>query len=297
MMPTPITDPNAIHIKHSETDIWINPVGGLGDVLMLSGVLKLIHEKNPEKKFRLVRRTKYATLLKGHPAIELIGYPPDNTKNIITTDYWKDWPMGSGKDRAFQRLAALFGLETPVAETLYVPFEIERDAFIERAVPWEGRNVLIAPFSDSPRKMMPLELWEQLVWMLKEENVFVIQGGKFNELNIRGAYSALGATDPKQMLALVKRVNMVITADNFIMHAAKLTGTPSVVLWGPTQREVYGYAEHEHVEAPLSHCNQKDQCLGPHVPQNYSTHCPLMEEHCMSKLNPEEIFKKVMAKI
>lgn len=296
-MPTPITDANALHVKHHEEDIWINPVGGLGDVLMLSAVLKLAYDANPEKKYRLVRRSKYLTFLKGHPAIEYIGYPPKTAKNIITTDYWSEWPMGGGKDRAFQRLAARFGLETPVKEELYLPIEIERDLFLERAVPWETKNILISPFSDSPRKMMPFEAWEKLVWLLKEDNYFVIQGGKSNEIPIRGAYSLLGSTDPIQMISLIKRCNFVITADNFVMHAAKLVGTPAAVLWGPTQREVYGYENHHHIEAPLEHCDQRDNCLGPHVASNYGTHCPLEMEHCMNKIDPEKIYNLVVSKM
>lgn len=296
-MPTPITDPNAVHIKHSPDDIWINPVGGLGDVLMLAGVLKHVHDQNPDKKFRLVRRSKYATFLKGHPAIQDIGYPPETTQNIITTDYWKKWPMGDGKDRAYQRLAALFGLETPVEETLYVPFEIEKDPFLERAIPWGKKNILISPFSDSPRKMMPFEHWEMLVNRLKDAGYFVMQGGKAMEIPIRGAYSILGSTDPKQMLYVIKQCDLVITSDNFVMHAAKLTGTPAIVLWGPTQRIVYGYAEHTHVEAPLEHCSLKDQCLGPHVPENYGTPCPMEAEHCMGKIDPDKIFKLAKIKL
>jgi ADP-heptose:LPS heptosyltransferase len=296
-MPTPITDPNAIHVKHHEDDLWINPVGGLGDVLMISGVLKLVHDQFPDRRYKLVRRTKYSTFLKGHPAIDYIGYPPANSKNIITTDYWSDWPMGGGKDRAFQRLAARFGLETPVKEELYVPFEIEKDSFLERAVPWEAKNVLIAPFSDSPRKMMPFEAWERLVWLLKEDNYFVLQGGRSMEIPIRGAYSVLGATDPKQMLYLIKKCDLVITADNFVMHAAKLLDTPAVVLWGPTQRIVYGYENHSHIEAPLDHCEIKDKCLGPHVPENYSTPCPLEVEHCMNKIDPEKIYHLAVSKL
>lgn len=296
-MPTPITDPDQIHVKHSESDVWINPFGGLGDMLMLSSVLKMVHDKHPEKKFRLIRRTRYPLFLKDHPAIEYIGYPPAGTKNIISTDYWRNWPMGGGKDRAIQRLAAIFGLETPVEEKLWVPFEITPDRFLDKAIPWEKKNVLIAPFSDSPRKMMPPEKWEELVYNLRDAGYFVLQAGQVKDFSIRGAYSLLGTTDPKQLISLVKRCSAVVTSDNFIMHAAKLTETPAFVLWGPTQRISYGYENHQHFEAPLNHCNQFDQCLGPHVPDNYGTMCPLESEHCMGKINVQKIIKSVTSKI
>lgn len=296
-MPTPITDPDQIHVKHSDTDVWINPVGGLGDMLMLSSVLKIVHDQNPDKKFRLVRRTRYPLFLRNHPAIEYIGYPPKGTKNIITPNYWDKWPMGGGKDRAFQRLAAIFGLETPVEENLWVPFEIKPDTFLDKAIPWEKKNILIAPFSDSPRKMMPPEKWEELVYMLRDEGYFVIQTGQKHEFVIKGAYSLLGATDPKQLLSLVKRCSAVVTSDSFIMHAAKLIGTPAYVVWGPTQRIVYGYDNHTHFEASLDHCDQADKCLGPHVPENYNTTCPLEKEHCMAKIDINKIIRSITSKI
>ena len=55
--------------------VWINPVGGLGDALILSGVLKAVYDSDHTKKFNLVRRSRYQSILKGHPAIEFVGFP------------------------------------------------------------------------------------------------------------------------------------------------------------------------------------------------------------------------------
>ena len=71
-------------IKNYNHGIWINPTGGYGDILMLSGVLKQCHDKNPTVKYNLVRRTIYLNLLKGHPALEKIGLPPKNATIIKT---------------------------------------------------------------------------------------------------------------------------------------------------------------------------------------------------------------------
>ena len=34
---------------------WIDPIGGYGDILMLSGVLQQLVEEDPERRFHLVR--------------------------------------------------------------------------------------------------------------------------------------------------------------------------------------------------------------------------------------------------
>jgi ADP-heptose:LPS heptosyltransferase len=59
---------------------WINPVGSMGDALMLSGVLKMVHEDNSRRRFNLIRRTAYQDILRGHPAIADIGYLPENAE-------------------------------------------------------------------------------------------------------------------------------------------------------------------------------------------------------------------------
>ena len=61
-------------IKGDNEFVWIDPVGGLGDTLMISGVLKRAIEAEPARKFNLVARTKYGPILKGHPSIAHIGH-------------------------------------------------------------------------------------------------------------------------------------------------------------------------------------------------------------------------------
>ncbi|NTW32211.1 MAG: glycosyltransferase family 9 protein [Bacteroidetes bacterium] len=278
--------------KVPKEELWINPVGGYGDILMLSGVLKLAFDKNPLQKFNLVRRTKYTNLLKGHPAIKEVGYPPKDAK-FANTSYWNAENYQSGKYRAFQLLAENFGLQTPVEEKLFLPGEIESDPLLDKIIPWKKKNIIIAPSSDSPRKMMHPMAWHNIVERLTAEGVLVIQVGKMTDVHIKGAYSLLNLTSPRQLISLIKKCNFVVTSDNFIMHAAHLVEKPAVVLWGPTKSNVYGYTEHLHVEAPVEQCNLKNECLGPNFSHNYATMCPLAQEHCMNKITLEQIFSAI----
>lgn len=45
-------------LLYSEEPIWVNPVGGLGDIIMLSTALKRSFDKY-SKKFCIARRTQY----------------------------------------------------------------------------------------------------------------------------------------------------------------------------------------------------------------------------------------------
>lgn len=267
---------------------WINPVGGLGDMLLLSGVLRLVSEREPERRFNLIRRTGYLTFLAGHPAIGAVGWPAKGAR-LVHTSYWAMEPLGPGLQRPFQVLARSFGLPTPVEETLWVPGPIPEDPLLHGAIPWTEANVLIAPASDSPRKGMALPLWERVVEALQRAGCLVVQAGRMGDPHVRPAWCALGLTTPWQLLALVRRCDLVVTSDSFAMHAAHLAGTPAVVLWGPTRPEVYGYPEQVHLRAPGSPC---DGCLGSTRNDGgrlYGSPCPRGDGHCVDRLDPDEV--------
>ena len=259
---------------------------------MLSGVLKLAFDQDPSKQYKLVRRTKYSNLLKGHPALSEIGFPPKEAK-FVNTNYWDTPDFATGKHRAFQLLAQCFGLKTPVEEKLFLAGLEEGDSVLEKIIPWKKKNILISPSSDSPRKMMHPMVWHKIVERLTAEGALVIQAGNKNDVHIKGAYSLLNLTTPRQLISLIKKCNFVISSDNFIMHAAHLVGIPAVVLWGPTSSKVYGYDDQIHLQSDIRFCPQKNNCLGPGLSMNYPTICPLGNEHCMNKISLDQIFYSI----
>lgn len=271
---------------------WINPIGGLGDTLMISGVLKQVSEKYPSRKFNLVDRTKYGPILEGHPAIAQIGHPPPGA-GLLSTNYWDHEDFQQLGGRAYQVLARIFGLETPVEERLYVPWDFQDDAVLMELIPWRQSNVLICQSSDSPRKQMGLEKWESLVEMLKRDETGVVQVGKMKDRYVRGAYSLLGLTTPRQLISIVRHFDAVVTADNFIMHASHLCGVPAVVLWGPTDHQVYGYSGQIHLQAEMN-CEYSGGCIGPGRGDLYQTDCPEGPAHCLNKLQVETTYSSIM---
>ena len=279
--------------ERSEYLPWINPIGGLGDALMLSGVLKLVNDQNPLMQYNLIRRTQYQSIFINHPVINTIGSPPKDAE-IIETAYWSIEKIGENNRRPFQILSRLFGLTTPVEEKLYLPGISNGTQFVKDCVPWGKKKVvLIAPFSESPRKMMYINRWAELVRELKSLSLFVIQVGRLNESYIKGSYSLLGLTSPKLLLPIIKKCDLIITMDNFIMHLAHLANKPAIVLWGPTDCKVYGYPGHIHIQGPINHCEFKNKCLGPDYPQNYKLLCPLEKDHCLNKISLEKILNNV----
>lgn len=273
---------------------WIDPIGGLGDALMVSSVLKQVVERFPSRTYNLVERTKYREILQGHPAIGCIGYPPPGA-GFISTDYWRHEDFLRPGARAYQILARIFGLEPPVEERSYVPGEFTHDPVLKERIPWERFNILICQSSDSPRKQMAVSRWESLVSLLRMEKIGVVQVGKLGDRYVRGAYSLLGLTSPRQMISLLRHFDVVVTSDNFIMHAAHLCGVPAVVLWGPTDHRVYGYAGQIHLQARMDCEDAPGGCIKPAHPNVYQTDCPNGSSHCMNALDLATIHGVIMS--
>lgn len=270
--------------------LWINLVGGPGEALMVSGILKQIANKFPKKKFNVVTRTECDSLLFGHPAIAHIGHPPAGAR-FINTDY-RDVPdlalSGQPTRSAYQKLARVFGLETPIAERLWVPFTKKPDPVLAGFMPLKRYKVLICPSSDFLKKQMSAPKWEELVGLLSDKDTFVAQAGKHSDLHIRGAYSLLGLFNPKQLVSILSLFNAVITVDNFIVHASHLCNVPAVVLWGPTDHRVYGYREQMHFQSRRS-CGFADGCIGSDKETAHLTPCSHGADHCLDSLNLQDI--------
>jgi ADP-heptose:LPS heptosyltransferase len=276
---------------------WINPIGGYGDMLMLSGVLKQVHDRDPARMYNLVRRTNYLAILKDHPAIAAVGHPPQGAC-FKRMDYWAMDKLGGGLQRPYQILAREFGLPTPIDESLYIPGDIDEHDPLLDLVPWGKTTIAIAPASDSPRKVMAPGRWHELTDLLRTDGYFVLQVGRLNDVHIRNAFSLLGLTTPHQLLPVLKKCTLVITSDNFIMHAAHMLGQPAVVLWGATLPIIYGYPEHTHIQMPRT-CSipKSEECISPKHSKNglqYGTPCPENEDHCMNKMSPTHIMETVL---
>lgn len=265
-------------------------------MLMVSGVLRQALEQDPQKRFNLVQRTRYRTIFEQHEAIAHIGFPREGD-HILRVDYWSMEKLGADIQRPYQILARGFGLPTPIEEKLYlagVPQETE----ISKNLPWKDLNIVISPTSDSPRKMMRFEIWHQLVDMLQTDGAFVFQPGLLRELQVRNAYSVRGMTTPQEMVALLRRCDLVVTHDNFLMHAAKLASVPAVVVWGPTWHQMYGYEEHFHLQAEPS-CGLQVEMGCIHCKDSaedgskYGTTCTEGPRHCVDTIGAVRIYETV----
>lgn len=273
----------------SEAPIWINPVGGMGDIIMLSTAIKHSYDKYG-KKFSIARRSQYTEFFQNHPAVQEIGNPPIGS-NIVCNDYWMREEFKDINTKALAINLKIFGVEPEGNDMLFLP-ERELDdstRILIDTIPWQQKNVMIVCSSESPRKIMHPIKWHKIVEKLLAQQCFIVQVGRSGEIHIHGTYSLLGTTRPLQVIELLKKVDLLITPDNYVMHAAKVTGTPTIALFGPTEACRYGYSDHFCLQADNSYCEFADKCLGPHVAGNYATPCPMEEKHCMNTHDEKKI--------
>jgi ADP-heptose:LPS heptosyltransferase len=286
---------NAIDLNNPDQQIWLNPVGGLGDMLMASSILKIIHDRYPKRKFNIVRRSRFSSFFENHPAVEIIGSPPADAI-VVSTMFWSysdagKFEHGPGLNRPFQLLAKKFGLSIPVEEKFYYPNDIDHDVLFD-IIPWRKQNIIISPSSDSFKKNMSPMKWAQIIDAIKNPYIQIIQVGVDRDPYIKGCVNLIGLTTPAQLIALLRKADLLISADNFVMHAAHYTNTPSIVIWGPTFDEEFGYPEHRHFR-PESNCEFIYPCMGRKGHKEiseYHKHCHLpTEQHCLNSISVEKI--------
>jgi len=278
-----------------EQPIWINPVGGLGDIIMLSSAMMRCFEQY-NKQFYIARRTHYTSFFVGHPAVAEIGFPEKGSL-ILCNDYWSREEFNDVNKKAYDILLDIFGV-TDHNQSLFALYQstpkIEK---LMEYIPWGKKNVVICISSESPRKMMHPIKWHIIVEKLLAQHVFVLQIGGRIDIPIKGAYSIIGTTTPNEIFEIIKKADAVITLDNFIMHAAKVLNKPTISLFGPTESSRYAYDDHIAMQANTEYCPHHNECLGPHVAQNYATPCPLCENHCMNHHDEGRIVDAVISLI
>ncbi|MFW9901093.1 MAG: glycosyltransferase family 9 protein [Candidatus Thorarchaeota archaeon] len=292
-----------VNLHDTSQEIWLNPVGGMGDILIASSVLKIITDQYPDKKFNIIRRSRFMSFFNNHPAVNKIGHPPSDAI-VVSTLYWKyndnnKIEAGPGINRPFQLLAKKFGLKIPVEEIFYYPNEIENDLLFD-FIPWKSKNILIAPMSDSQKKNMNPMGWIQIVEKIKGDDRLIVQVGVDSNPYIIGTFNLIGLTSPAQVINILKKCDLLITVDNFIMHLAHMTKTRTIVLWGPTQFDVFGYPEHIHF-TPQRKCEFFDRCMGRKGYKEFNEYhkpCHLpAENHCMNYIDIDNLVDNIEKEI
>ncbi|MDR0744230.1 MAG: glycosyltransferase family 9 protein [Tannerella sp.] len=163
----------------------------------------------------------------------------------------------------------------------------------------KGRWVGIAPFAGHKGKIYPPEKMEKVVKALSEQTdmkIFLF-GGPNEEKNVidswkekyQNTVSMAGRYLLDMELALISRLDILVSMDSANMHFASLAGTKVISVWGATHPYAgfYGYHQREdlivQVDLPCRPCS-----IYGNKP------CYRGDWACLNEIRPAQIVNKVM---
>ena len=184
-------------------------------------------------------------------------------------------------------------------------FELSEDRVAalraDRGAPEHGALLIgIAPFAAHQGKIYPLQLMEKVVAGLCERHpdarLFLFGGGE-KEMEVFHEWTAKYAqcvtvgdhlSGLREELALMERLNVMISMDSANMHFASLVALPVVSVWGATHPYAgfmgYGQSPENavHIDLPCRPCSIYGQ-----------KPCMRGDWACMQNISPEQIISKV----
>ena len=223
----------------------------------------------------------------------IVAFEGDSSwhKNIFI-DEFRNWPSDSMA--LGDIFATLVEGTTPKAYSTdqwptppYKPFEIPDQPF---AVFHVGAS--------SPLKFWPSDRWRTLANTLKELGIQVVfTPGKgeiplVNQIDPESMFKRLNLDLP-QMLALLGQADLLVAPDTGISHLARITGTPSVTLFGPGSSTVFGpgkfwgHLPWQAVSKEAFPCRDQQKVFGRTLPN--TSRCNRSTKECAEPLCMQEI--------
>lgn len=148
-----------------------------------------------------------------------------------------------------------------------------------------NKNIIISPFSnnlldgrESP-KNWGTENWNELVRQIKEKyNFNVLQIGTHSEKQIKGTDFIAREWRFEKIKDLLKHSRFFISVDNFLPHFARLVNKRGVVIWGPSDSNIFGYKQNINVHGDKQYMREQQHWLWQQCEQINPLAFPTVEE-------------------
>ncbi len=159
-------------------------------------------------------------------------------------------------------------------------------------------NIGIAPFAQHEGKIYPLDKMERVVKSLSERNIgiYLFGGGKkeedvFNSWAEKypNVTSLAGKYKLQEEMAVMKKMNLMLTMDSANMHLASLCGVKVVSIWGATHPYMgfYGYGQ-DPEDAIVANLDCQPCSAYGNKP------CKFGDWRCMKPISPESVCDKIL---
>ena len=255
----------------SGSRIAIIRLRSLGDCILCTPALSLLKASRPDLRIGVVVESRFAGIFEGHPAVDevinpevraLRGFAPDVCLNLhggsrsarLTAlsgagyrggfDIFKPSMIYNvaiptaqtvlGVERRVHTVehmaAAVFYLGVPITEIprAYVPF-----AEVKRERPY----AVIHPVAALAEKTWPAERFAEVAAQLYLEPVFI--GAAGDDLSGFAKWPVLAGAPLREIAGLMRGASLFIGNDSGPAHLAAAFGVPQVVLFGPSDAEIW----------------------------------------------------------
>ncbi|WP_265595673.1 glycosyltransferase family 9 protein [Verrucomicrobium sp. BvORR106] len=256
--------------------------GGLGDELMIWGVLQAYAARRPSA--RVTFHSRFAEVLRQAPSsIHVTPYDAGSLpKGSTGLGY-----VGRTQQSINEQMASRLGL---VPEKYSIPLPSYPIGTPGGQYPSAGTIIVIQPVASAwtPNKQWPLAYWTKLVESLPPDATVVELGQSsfFPTPPRHPRYVSLaGSTSVPAYLAAISHATVFVGPPSSGMHVAHAYGIPSVIIVGGYEAPVYPYprAIQLHTEMPCSPCW-------------LCTACPY-DRACLRKITPEVVLDAVQTQL
>lgn len=198
---------------------------------------------------------------------------------------------------------AFTGRYADVFARLGFPITLDFETLFPDGVPEAGTEIQhpavgIAPFARYYNKTYPADLMRTVVEILTRRGVNVyLFGGRGREAELLGTWTAYndrchslaGRFTLEEEIALMARLDVMVSMDSANQHMAALTGTPVVSIWGSTTPACGFMAYRQDSANALAAGLECQPCTIAG-----SAECPRHTLDCFRELSPERVAEAVM---
>jgi len=190
---------------------------------------------------------------------------------------------------------------SPGAEVSILPSSVAMGRISELPLLEDVINIGVAPFSRHSLKVWPGEYMARLLKMISQKHKvkYWLFGGadekdKLNDLqgSLAGSYVVAGRLSLSEEIALLSRLDLMISMDSSNMHMAALSGTKVISIWGATDPVIGFGAWQQPDEYSIRIPVEELECRPCTIYGKGK--CRRKDFACMMWLTPEKVYEKIV---
>ena len=272
-------------------ELHLNRPGAIGDIIMTLMAIDKYKILNPNDKIVYYCDPSWMDIPAICPAVDEIRSSADfNIKTLGAQNLY-----GYGKIPLIHHLTWYFGKELGLDDHFYrygfVPiFKPSQNKEFNSLITSEKKIITLHCTAGwSPYKNWDINNWQEVVdrfCTLGYTDYVLVQLGTKKDPPLK---NVMDMRDKITLVECIQLINMAILhlgVDSFSNHAtALLPYTPSVILWGSTHPNIFGYGHNINIWKPLK-CSPCNKLM--------NDKCPLEPYPCISAITVDEVFTELL---